>query len=36
LGAARRVLHDARQPAADQDGMTLRNAAAQLEGEIRE
>jgi hypothetical protein len=36
LGAASRVFHHAGQPAADQDRMTLRNAAAQLEGQIRE
>jgi len=34
-GAARRVLHDAGQAATDQDGLTLRNAAADLEGQLR-
>jgi len=35
-GAASRVLHDAGEPAADKHGVTLRNAVAQLEGQIRE
>jgi hypothetical protein len=30
------VLHHAGQAAANEHGMTLRNAAAQLEGQIRE
>ena len=35
-GTASRVLHDAGEPATDQDGISLGDAAAQLEGQIGE